>query len=336
MEKVKDYYGILDIDSTATTSEIQKAYRKLAKKYHPDVSKEENAVEMFKKVKEAYKVLTEERDTYDAYVKRNSEGKDISFQEVVDLFHSSVDGAFTDIKGENVEIDVEFYVSEIRQEARKVVTFDRYVNCSDCKGHGFPRDGSYVCHDCQGKGYSLIEAHTPFGDIKTEKLCRSCSGKGHLNTEICPSCEGNGKKNLLVKFTFGLPKDANKGKKLTFKEKGDAGLNGGAHGDLFVNLKQAIDDPYTIVNRYDLETKVDVPFLTSLTGGKISVQLPRGVTVKIPIAKGTQSGHRIIVPDEGLFNSRNGFYGTLTLEVNLLAPVGLSNEKVKKLIGILK
>lgn len=336
-EKVKDLYAVLGVESDATEKEIIKAFRKLSKIHHPDISKEEDAAEKFKEIQIAYEELSdpEKRADYDAFVRMHKEGKNTSFAELYEKFTARQPGAHAPMRGDDVKMEVEFTVSEVRQQATKIIRFDRYVNCSDCEGHGFHRHPSNVCHDCKGKGYALEASRTPFGEIKTEKQCRTCMGRGYVNVDKCASCNGEGKKELPVEISFTMPKETTEGFQLKLKEKGDAGFNGGVNGDLFLTFTHSPDDPFELVNDYDVNMKLDVSFLKALTGGQVSVTTPRGAKVNVPIARGTQTGHRIIVPDEGLFNPMNGFYGNLTLQVNILVPNALPDDKVQKLINIL-
>lgn len=336
-EQVKDYYGILEIEQEATDKEIKNAYRKLSKVYHPDVSKLENAADLFDKLHEAYTVLSnpDTRKEYDEFVKSMKEGKGVTFQELYSKFHFDRPGAHAPIKGDDLEMNIHFLVSEVRQGLQKEINFDRYDNCEDCEGHGYYRESTKICKECEGKGYSLANADTPFGDLKTESICDTCKGVGYTDVKECTLCKGVGKVNKLVTVTFPLPKETTNGFRITLRGHGDAGLNGGKNGDLHVVLTQDPKDPFRIENDYDATFRLDVPFLTSLTGGRISVQLPSSETAKIPIKRGTQTGHQIVLPDEGLYNPRNGFYGNITAVVNILVPKHLPEDKVLKLIELL-
>jgi molecular chaperone DnaJ len=336
-EQAKDYYAALDLESDATEKEIHKAFRKLSKTYHPDISKEKNAEEIFKRIREAYEVLSdpEEREQYDQFIKMEKEGKNRTFESVFSQFHSNAIGAHTPVPGDDVEMKATFFVSEVRQGLEKEVRFEQYVNCQDCEGHGYLRDIASVCLDCRGNGFRCMDVKTPFGDIVTEKVCVCCEGKGYVNVTTCESCGEKGKASSPIRLRFKLPKETTEGFRLVLKGKGDAGLNGGRSGNLILHFTQNEDDPLNIIHDYDVRMRLDVPFLKSLTGGSVKVKMPSGETIKIPIARGTQTGHHIIIPNEGLFNPVNGFYGNLTAVVNILTPTGLSDEKVVKILNLL-
>lgn len=335
-EQVIDLYAILEVEPTATEKEINKAYRKLALKWHPDTCKEPNAQEMFQKITEAYDALSdkEERARYDAFVKMMKDGKGQTFEEVFNSFHSGVTGAHAPLKGEDVEMGVIFTVSEVRRRAEKEVRFERFTNCKTCEGHGFHRKTVNMCPHCSGCGFTLKDSKTPFGDIKTEQTCSECKGKGYVDTAECEECKGRGKKSVMVTLQFPLPEETTEGFRLRFKDKGDAGLNGGRNGDFIVVFMQDRNDPYRIVHDYDLEVTVDVPFKTAVMGGKVKVTIPRGETLKVPVQRGTQNGHRIIIPEEGLFNPRNRQYGGLTAIVNVEVPTNIAEEKLPKFLGM--
>lgn len=336
-EKTKDLYGMLGVEPKATKQEIKKSYRKLAAKYHPDVSKEKDAEKIFKQIAEAYDVLMddESRKEYDAFVAAMQNDKG-TFDDVFKSFHSEQPRAFAPVNGETVTIPVEFYVSEVKQQVKKVVAFDQFVNCNTCAGHGFVAETRHVCSHCNGDSYVLNEKDTPFGTICAEDRCPFCDGTGYEKRETCDSCKGRGKKKKAVKIAFQMPKGVTEGFCYTIKGRGDEGLNGGKSGDLILKFYQYQDDTFEIENDYDLRMKLDVPFLTSLTGGSVKVEMPNGKESRIPIAKGTQSGHYIILPNEGLFNPGNGFTGNVNAVVNILVPEKLEDTKMKKIIDILK
>jgi molecular chaperone DnaJ len=336
-EKPKDLYAILEVEKTATSKEIKQQYRKLSKIHHPDVSEHENAQKIFEEIQNAYETLMdpEERKRYDDFFKLMSEGKHTSFKDVYSLFQKKNSRTHMPIKGEDVEMKVEFLISEVRQGLLKIVSFDRYINCDDCSGHGFHRDSRNICPECKGKGNTLSDVKTPFGNIAKENTCSNCKGNGYVNVQKCSSCNGEGKKLISVKVSFPLPTETTEGTRITLKEKGDVGLNGGKNGDLLLTMTQSPKDIYQLTTDFDITMRLDVPFLTCLTGGTVSITLPKGETVKLPIKRGTQTGDQIIVPEAGLFNPANGFYGTLSTVVNILVPSKLPEEKINKLIHIL-
>lgn len=334
-EKVKDLYAILEIERNASEKDIKLAYRKMAKLHHPDKSDAENAQEIFEGIQTAYEVLSDP-DTRKEYDEDLNRSKDIvTIKDIYAMFNRDQPGTHMPIKGEDVAMELEFSIPEVAQRETKFVIFDRYVSCGDCKGHGYIRDLRNLCSDCKGKGNRLVDTKTPFGEIKKEITCKRCSGNGYTNVEACKTCESKGNKTIPVEVSFQLPKETKEGYKITLKGKGDGGLNGGLNGDLILTMRHSYNDNFRFVNDYDIETDLHVSFLTCLTGGKAPLKLPNGNTIDIPINRGTQHGHQVMVPEQGMFNPNNGFYGLLTVVVHVEVPRALPEEKIKKLINIL-
>lgn len=339
--QVKDLYLILGVEKDSTEKEIQRAFRSLSKKWHPDVSEEKDAAEVFKKIHEAYEVLSdsEKRKGYDEFIEKERTGKNNkTYEEFEKDFHSGIQPAYAPIKGENIEITIPFTIKDIKLKAEKSVEFDRFTNCVNCEGHGFKKLAADKCLSCRGSGYRLENTDSIFGNMKVEKTCGSCSGKGYVNTKDCESCKGKGKLNDLINLKFVLPEHTIDGTRITLTGKGDEGLNGGYNGDLYLVMEHDKEDEYWISNTYDINTTVTVPYLNTLTMEPASLTLPNGKEIKIPIPFGANRGHQITVPDEGLLNTKNRFYGILTVHLDVetpKVPESLKDPKVKRLIEIL-
>lgn len=335
--KVKDLYAVLGVERTATEKEIKSAHRKLAKTHHPDISEEENAQEIFEEIQTAYEVLMDSatRQEYDEDLKRSEENTNYSIKDIYAIFAKGKPGAHMPIKGEDVDLECDFTVPEVIQRATKVITFDRRETCSDCEGHGHKRDLRKVCHDCKGKGNLLKNVRTPFGELKKEVTCKRCNGNGYADPVECTTCEGKGYKEVPVQVPFKLPKDVKSGDKIILNGKGDGGKNGGLNGDLIVKMVHNPHDQFRFVNDYDIETDLNVSFLKCMTGGSASFKLPSGKVIDLPIQRGTQHGHKVMVPEQGMFNPNNGFYGLLSVVIHVEVPQHLPEEKLQKMINIL-
>jgi molecular chaperone DnaJ len=334
--KMRDFYSVLDVEPAATTKEIHNAYRKLAKKWHPDVCQEPNADEVYKEIVHAYEILSDkdERDHYDHLLK--TVGKGLTFDEIFSKFHFHRPGAHSPVKGENVETEVSFQVKELIQQTEKTFQLIRYVNCKDCEGHGYIRNIVHMCVMCNGVGHILEESHTPpFGVITTEKECSYCDGHGYTQVEECQSCHTKGKVTTKVNLTFELPVGATEGFRMRFPNKGDAGLNGGKNGDLFVIFRQDERDLYRIKYQYDLEIRLDVPFKTALKGGDVTIPMPDGKSFTVPVKKGLQNGNLINVNGGGLYNPKTQAHGNLVAIVNVEVPTVVSDEDADKILRLL-
>lgn len=151
----------------------------------------------------------------------------------------------------------------------------------------------------------------------------------------CDTCEGKGKVSQPVEVSFQLPKETRDGYQITLRGKGDAGLNGGANGDLILTMKHWHHDKFRFQNDVDIETNLQASFLACLAGGKVSMKLPNGNAIDIPIQRGTQHGHQVMVPEQGMINPFNGFRGLLTVTIHVEVPKALPEDKVKKIMSIL-
>lgn len=336
--KVKDLYAILEIERNASDKEIKLAYRKMAKLHHPDKSDAENAQEIFEEIQTAYEVLSESetRKEYDEDLAKSEDGTIYTIKDIYAMFSKDSRSAHVPIKGEDVNIEVEFTIPEVVQRATKTIRFTRFVNCDICHGHGHARNLSDLCPTCKGKGNILVDKKTPFGDIKSEVTCKTCNGNGYANMKKCEHChEGSGKQEVPIEVAFQLPKETKHEYEIVLAGKGDSGLNGGRNGDLIVKMLHSSHDPFRFVNDVDIETDLHVSFITCMTGGKALLTLPSGQEIDIPINRGTQHGHQVMVPEQGLINPFNGFRGLLTVHIHIEVPSALPEEKIKKLINIL-
>lgn len=337
-QQVKNLYAVLGLDSDATAKEIQRAYRNLAKTKHPDISKEPDANEVFQKIKEAHEVLSDpqKKKEYDDFVKNAANGDGQTFTEIFDMFYPGIQGVHSPIRGEDIEVIVDFKAAEVKQPTRKTFKFNRFINCKECSGNGFDRKLADMCTDCHGKGFELINEKTPFGKMNLEKRCETCDSHGYINRKTCESCKGNGKVEAFITFTFTLPAGSKEGDRITLAGRGDEGLNGGINGNLFIVLRHDEGDTFTIRNEFDLHQTIKVPLLLSLTGGTMTIVSPTGKNLEVPIPRLMKQGHQIVLPDEGLLNKKNGFHGILVLTAEIVFPEDLPEEKAKLLIEILK
>jgi molecular chaperone DnaJ len=336
-EEIVDLYAILGVKKDSTDKELKVAYRGLSKVHHPDVSKEPDAKEKFQQIVDAYEVLTDpdKRKEYDDFVKQETERiKEKSFEAVFNFFHDRKPGAHQGVKGEDLMLTIKFYAEEVKQGVTKQSTYEKYVNCEICDGHGFKRLPVNVCPVCTGFGYKLVDTKSPFGSIKVQKDCTSCNRTGYINCPPCESCHGKGKSLKEVSVEYSLPRDTSDGKRLILRGHGDAGYNGGRTGDLIITLKHAPEDKYEI-NGYDLSRWVDVSFLISLTGGNLKVTAPSGEKIKVPVPKRIQTGHLVKLDGEGLFNPETNVCGDLYLKLNIKPPYPLSDSQAEKFISIL-
>ena len=250
MEK-RDYYEVLGVDKNATEAEIKSAFRKLAKKYHPDVSKEPDAEEKFKEAQEAYAVLSDEsrRKQYDQFGHAAFDanggmggfsGFDASDFDFSDIFESIFENGFgfssrggnRARRGADKLMRIRLSFEEAIYGCEKDINVDVDEECIECHGKGgFDEE---VCSTCHGSGSVTSEQHTLFGSFMTKTTCPKCGGAGKSFKEKCSKCRGKGiiRKNKTI--SVNVPSGINTGHRLRLSGKGDAGTNGGSNGDLYL------------------------------------------------------------------------------------------------------
>ncbi|MFO7818688.1 MAG: DnaJ domain-containing protein, partial [Halanaerobacter sp.] len=257
----KDYYDILGVDKNASEKEIKRAYRKLSKKYHPDISDADNAEERFKEITEAYEVLSDEetRARYDQYGHAgvNQEagggarqggfggfggggaGAGGRFEDIFDIFFGERRGSrgsrSRSQKGADLRYTMTIDFEEAAFGAEKEITVPRTEECSECEGTGAKSESDVeTCAKCDGTGEIKFKQNTPFGQMVQTQTCDRCNGTGKFVTDPCPNCNGEGKVKKRRKVTVNIPAGVNDGHKLRMRGEGQAGENGGRAGDLYI------------------------------------------------------------------------------------------------------
>ncbi len=342
----RDYYEVLGISKTATDDEIKKAYRALAKKYHPDVSTEPKATEKFKEVQEAYEVLSDpaKREQYNQFghespnMGQGFEGFNFGgggfggFGGFEDILSSIFGGgrresaSSSTSRGSDLRTTLTISFEEAAFGCEKEISITKYDTCSACAGLGAQSKNDVgVCPKCRGQGRIVIEQNTPFGRIQTQQTCPTCGGKGKVIKNKCPVCGGEGRVRKPTKIKVKIPSgiDDNQGFKLSGY--GEAGANGGMNGDLYVNVSVK---PHEIFIRDDLNIILEMPITFSQAALGDNIEIPTltgNVNLKIPA--GTQTGTKFKLANKGIYNSRTGMAGNQFVITNLITPSKLSAEQ---------
>ena len=299
----KNYYDILGLDKNASPEDIKSAYRKLAKKYHPDINKEDGATERFKEINEAYECLSDpkKKSNYDQF--GSAEGPQgfggfggggadfggFDFSGFGDIF-SNIFGGFgggstrtMGSRGEDLQVQMNLSFEEAVFGVTKDITLNRIEKCTQCSGTGAKTGTEYkTCSDCNGSGQVRYTENSMFGRVIRQGICKNCNGTGKEIKEKCTECGGNGYKKVSSTISITIPAGIDDGQVLTMRGKGNCGKRGGEDGDLHVIIKVK---PHRLLVRdgFDLNLKVYVPFYTLLLGGEIEIPLPKGTTtLKIP------------------------------------------------------
>ena len=342
----RDYSEVLGVAKDASSDEIKRAFRKLAKKYHPDVSKEPDAAEKFKEAQEAYAVLSDEtkRSQYDQYghaafdQMNGGAGFDFSdfdFSDIFDgLFGSSFGGfgGFGRRQSNNGARDGADKLMRINLSfedavfgTKKKINIDVNSECRSCHGKG--GHGEKTCSTCHGKGVVTQQQRTILGAFMTQTTCPDCNGKGRVFDKTCADCHGKGfvreNKNIDVKIPAGV----DNGSRLRLAGKGDAGINGGADGDLYLEFSVK-EHPIFIRDDYDIYLEVPITITDAVLGCKKEIPTLYG-DVKLNIPAGSQSGDKLRIKDRGVTHINSSVKGDMYIILKVVIPTKLDRNQKK-------
>jgi len=339
----RDYYEILGVDKNASQEDIKKAYRNLAKKYHPDVSTEPNAEEKFKDVQKAYDCLSDEqkRRNYDQFGTEEANpfgqggtgGAGFSgFGGFEDIFSSFFGGrprqssASSAQRGRDVTASITLTFEEAAFGAKKQINVTRYEECTKCGGTGSAsKNDIHVCRKCSGTGTILVEQATLFGRMQTRATCTDCNGKGKTIDHVCDECKGAGRirKNATINVT--IPAGIDNDQTLRLSGQGESGINGGPNGDLFINVKVKPHEVF-VRDGNDIYLELPITFSQAALGSTIEVQTLTGmVAMKVPA--GTQSKTKFKLSGKGIQNATTNRIGNQFVIVNVITPTKLTGEQ---------
>ncbi|MCM1371251.1 MAG: molecular chaperone DnaJ [Clostridium sp.] len=343
----RDYYEVLGVSKTASEDEIKSAFRKLAKKYHPDVSKEPDAAEKFKEAQEAYAVLSDanKRKQYDQFghsAFQNAGGAggfDFSDFDFGDIFGDIFGGSFGGFgfgnsrssnrrqKGRDSVLRVDLTFEEAVFGCSKTIKVNINDKCSDCNGLG--GHGEKKCPKCNGSGTVTTEQRSLFGSFMTRTTCSECGGKGVVYETVCKTCRGEGNVRKTKELDVKIPAGVDTGNQLRLSGKGEAGLNGGPNGDLYLEFS-VLEHP--IYKRDDIDIYLDFPITITeaILGCKKEVPTIYG-TVKLTISPGTQGNDKYRLKGKGIEDVHSSKKGDMYVVINVVIPDKLSKEQ-KKLI----
>lgn len=352
----RDYYEILGIEKTATPDEIKKAYRSLAKKYHPDVSTEpkEVAEAKFKEISEAYEVLSdpEKRQLYDQYGHDavNQQFGEGGFQwsdftrsdDISDIFGDLFGGMFgggrsrshnSAQQGESLRYDLEITLKEVLEGKKVNIDVPHTVICDPCKGTG-GKDGKVTtCPTCGGSGQVQQVRRSPFGNMVTVSDCPDCRGKGKTSAEKCPHCRGQGRVTKEAHIDINVPKGMEEGMRLRVSGAGNAGYNGGPAGDLFVVIHVRQDKVFDR-DGANLWTGISTSYPKLVIGGEETVETLEGEKVILKIPAGTQVGTVLRIAGKGLPRTNSSARGDMMVRVSVVVPKKVSDEEKELLMKL--
>lgn len=349
----KDYYEVLGVSRSATVEEIKKAYRTLAKKYHPDTHPgDKNAEERFKEINEAYEVLSDpqKRAAYDQF---GHAGVDAAAaagarggfhtqdfgdfgMDFEDLFGDVFEGFFggttrrrsrsRQSAGEDLQIDLDLTFEEAAFGVSKEIRFSKKERCEACSGSGVKAQAGFrTCSACHGKGRIQYTQ----GFFTVARTCPQCAGEGRIPGAPCPSCGGEGRVRGEKVLAVKVPPGVEDGSRLRLRGEGEAGRRGGAAGDLYVVLHV---QPHDFLERrgLDLYGEVPISFPVAALGGEVEVPTLEGA-VKLKIPPGTPTGKMFRIRGKGLQDPEGRKKGDQFVAVRVEVPVRL-NERQKELL----
>lgn len=336
-----DYYEVLELSKNAGKSEIKKAYRKLALKYHPDQNGgDKEAEEKFKLINEAYEILSndEKKAVYDRYGKAGLKGQagggfgDFGF-DMGDLF-SSIFGSDFDFsnsqspKSEKYSPDITMRISLEFKEAifgcKKTLKYKYKKACSDCEGTGSKSKETQVCPTCHGRG----QTSTQQGFLSFVQTCPDCSGSGQVVKDACPACKGCGFKEVKEEYELDIPAGVNTGLTLRVSKRANL-MQDGHRGDLYVKIIVEDDERFVRKND-DLYIEVPVLFTQAALGASIKVPTIRGES-ELTLPLGAHDKQRIRIKGEGVPNIHSKTKGDQIVQISIKFPKNLSDEQRKLL-----
>lgn len=331
----KDLYNVLEIDRKATPDEIKKAYRKLSKKYHPDVNKEKDSEDKFKEIAEAYEILSDEnkKSNYDRFGTTDSANTGFSggfggfnmddiFSQFGDIFGSrSNPHQRRQSKGGDLRIKVSLTIDEIIEGCTKNLKYKRQEPCKTCSGKG----GSDVrdCIPCSGRGRRSVTQNTPFGQIRTEAGCPDCNMTGKIIHNKCNVCHGDGTTLTEQTVDVEIPKGVSNGIQLTMQGFGNA-IRDGINGDLQIMIDEIRDYSFKREGGNIIIEK-EISVLDAIMGANVKVNTPHGEMV-VTIQPGTQPGTVTRIQGKGIPDINYGL-GDLVINLKIKVPINVTMDE---------
>ncbi len=329
MPKIKDYYEVLGVDRKSTQEEVKKAYRRLAKEWHPDVNPDPKAKEIFREINEAYYVLSDEtrRQEYDNILSSGDEKKYKDFLEYINEFVESILHGVRrqpkPRKGGDIRLKLEISLEEGAFGCEKELEYERWIDCPTCSGRGFYGElQKEQCQACNGTGRRVS------GIFSFPRPCSVCKGRGYIIKNPCPTCGGRGRiaKHSAVKIS--VPPGTDDGDVLKVLGFGHYGERGGESGDLYVRIMLKPHQVFKKVGK-DLHLEKLISFPLAVLGGTLKVPTLEGKEVEIFIQPGTESGSTKTLP--GLGYPTGNTRGNLVVNLRIQVPKDI-NSKTRDLL----
>jgi len=360
MANKRDYYEVLGVSKTATDDELKKAYRKLAKKYHPDANQDnkKESEAKFKEVNEAYETLSDsqKRKMYDqfghmgpegfggaggpfggghyTYSTSGFDGFDVDLNDILSSFFGGGFGSrgqsrrqSAPTRGADLQLHIEITFEESFLGVEKEVVITRNETCKPCNGSGAkPGTSTMKCPECGGTGHVTQMQNSVFGQMQTTRTCSSCHGSGEVIKEVCEECKGRGSVRKQAKIKVQIPAGINDGQSTPLRGEGEPGKKGGPNGDLYitVRLKQ-----HSIFERSGNNVLCEIPVtITQATlGADLEIPMVDGSKERHRIPEGTQTGTKFIIRGKGFKYVNSAAAGDFIFKVKVETPKKLTQEQ---------
>ncbi|MGN0173179.1 MAG: molecular chaperone DnaJ [Acutalibacteraceae bacterium] len=350
MAEKRDFYEVLGVDKTADDATIKKAYRQMAKKYHPDLNPGDKEAEAkFKEVNEAYEVLSdsEKKARYDQFGHAGVDpnfgaggagGEGFGGFDFGDIFSDIFGGGFGGFgggrrsnpnaprRGADTAARITLTFEEAAMGCTKTIKVSHVETCSACGGTGAKKGTSpKICHTCNGSGQQVVQQRTPLGVMQTQRTCSTCGGTGKIIEHPCEKCSGKGRVRITREQTVNIPAGIDDMQMLNVRGQGDAGVNGGPNGDLRIEVSVR---PHPIFERngFDVYCEIPVTFVQAALGAEINVPTLDG-KVKLKIHEGTQPGDEFKLTGKGIKRLNSTGKGNQYVKINIEVPKNLSKEQ---------
>lgn len=368
MAQKRDYYEVLGVSKNATDEEIKKAYRRLAKKYHPDanLNNKEEAEKNFKEVNEAYEVLSnsQKRKMYDQFGHDgptgfgggNPGGGYYSYStsgfsgfedfDLGDIFSSIFGGGSArngsrrnnngPVKGADLRYNMEITFEEAFLGVEREIIISRDEQCTTCSGSGAkPGTTSSTCGVCGGTGQVTQVQNTILGQMQTTKTCTNCHGTGKVIKEVCDNCKGKGTIRKQAKIKVKIPAGIDNDQSIVLRGEGEPGIRGGAKGDLYIVVRIR---KHSIFTRKGTTVYCNIPitFTQATLGAELEIPMVNGTKEKFKIPEGTQNGTTFTIRGKGFKNINTANNGDYVFTVNVQIPKRLSKEQRELLVQLAK
>ena len=355
MADKRDYYEVLGLSKGASEDDIKKAYRKLAKQYHPDINKAPDAEAKFKEINEAYEVLSDpqKKATYDQFGHAGMDGfaqggfsqgfGGMNMDDLSDIFSEFMGGMGSGfsgfnfgsrsssrrtgpLKGENRYMSMDIDFLDAVHGVDKLINISVDKMCSYCDGSGAASKSDVeTCPTCRGSGRVMRQSRTAFGMFQQQSVCPDCRGTGKYIKKICPHCNGQGYNNVKEQVEVSIPAGISSGQQVRLQGYGERGSNGGPNGDLYIEIRVK---PHKYFQREGNNIYITVPIssIDATLGTTVDVPTPYG-DVELSIPAGTQPGQQLRIKGYGIKDIRTSNVGDQYVKVEVEIPKKLSREE---------